>query len=99
MSNLQIKRDAAKAARTFHARWVRFLSEATPRTLRRVAHELAELESANGEYRDGKIFSVLRLELERTIQEAGGPRCAWTVERSNHDLRGRTLRKPKTIHV
>ena len=94
-----IRRDASKAARSFHARWVQFLTQATPRTLRRVAHELAALEAENALYQDGKIFRVLREELELTIQQAGGSRCSWTVARSNHDLRGKTRSKRSKIHV
>ena len=99
MSNSQIKRDAAKAAKRFHSRWIQFLTAATPRTLRRVAHELAQLEAENAPYRDVKIFTVLRQELELTIQEVGSPNCTWTVQRSLRDLRGRTQRKPTQIHV
>ena len=83
-------RDAAKAAVRFHARWLRFLLRATPQTMRRVAHELAQLEEENRSFRDGAIFGLLRHQIEFVIGDV--TRSNWTVERSRRDLR-RNIRR------
>ena len=99
MRPLELRRKASRNALRFHTAWIQFLAAATPRTLKRVAHELSQLEQANAGYRDGKIFQVLRQQLEATIQEVGPPGCKWSVAASRRDLRGRTGRKSRTIHV
>ena len=62
--------------------------------MRRVAHELAELESKNAQYRDGRLFRYLRYQLEFVIQDVG--KTPWTVARSRLDLRGR---KPRGLDL
>jgi hypothetical protein len=93
---MQPRRDATKAALRFHRRWLSFLLDATPQTLRRVAHELALLEDENRTYRDGAIFRLLRHETEFVIQDVGG--TSWTVQRSLHDRRGKTQQR-RPFHV
>jgi hypothetical protein len=56
--------------------------------MRRVAHELASLEEASSEFRDGLIFRVLRENLEFVIADVS--HSNWTVARSQRDLRGQT---------
>jgi hypothetical protein len=91
------KRDVTKSTVRFHTRWLKFLLEATPQTLRRVCHELAALEEENQQYRDGVIFSVLRKQLEFVIQDVG--RTNWSVARSRRDMRGRTRRSQRQLHI
>jgi hypothetical protein len=79
----------------FHERWLKFLLNATPQTMRRVAHELGTMEEANQGFRDGAILTLLRRELEFAIQDIGGTK--WSVQRSRNDLRGRT-RGRRTSH-
>jgi hypothetical protein len=79
----------------FHERWLKFLLSSSVQTLRRVAHELVAMEEANAGYRDAAILTLLRRELEFVIKEVGG--TAWSVQRSQNDLRGRT-RGHRTSH-
>jgi hypothetical protein len=82
------RRDATKAVMRFHERWLKFLLNATPQTMRRVAHELGTIEQANKGFRDNAILTLLRRELEFVIKDIGGTN--WSVQRSQNDLRGRT---------
>ena len=66
--------------------------------MRRVCIEIDQLEDQNRGFRDGKLFRLLRLELEYVIRDIGGPRCRWSVERSKHDRRGKSRRR-RMIHV
>lgn len=92
---MEPRRDASKAVKRFHQRWLKFLLNSSVQTLRRVAHELATMEQANAGYRDGAILTLLRRELEFVIGDVGG--TDWSVERSRNDLRGRT-RGRRTSH-
>lgn len=74
----------------FHAVWLRFLLRASVQTMRRVAHEMSALERENAQYRDGRLFRLLRYQLEYVIQDVG--KTPWTVARSRLDLRGRKPR-------
>ena len=85
---MELRRDASKAAVRFHQGWLRFLLKATPQSMKRVAIELASLEEASSEYRDGVIFSVLRKNVEFVVRDV--TQTKWSVERSRSDLRGRT---------
>src|SRR5258708_4248585 len=89
------RRDASKAVQRFHQRWLRFLLNSTPQTMRRVAHELSAMEEANKGFRDNAILTLLRPELF-VICDLGGTN--WSVQRSGNDLRGRT-RDHRTSHV
>lgn len=89
------KRDATKAAIRFHHRWLKFLLQSSQQTMRRVAHEIAALEAENAGYRDGRLFGLLRRQLEFVIRDVGGPRCKWSVVRSRKDRRGRPKRRPR----
>lgn len=89
------KRDATKAVMRFHQRWLKFLLNATPQTLRRICHELAAMEEANKGFRDNAILALLRRELEFVIRDVGD--TDWSVARSKSDLRGRT-RGHRTSH-
>jgi hypothetical protein len=89
------RHDASKAVKRFHQRWLKFLLNSSVQTLRRVAHELAAMETANAGYRDGVLLTLLRKELEFVIREVGG--TDWSVARSRNDLRGRT-RGRRTSH-
>jgi hypothetical protein len=79
----------ARIAKRFHATWLRFLLKASVQTMRRAAHELAELEKENAQYRDGTLFRLLREQIEFVIQDVG--KTSRTVARSRCDLRGRKL--------
>ena len=94
-SRMNPRRDATKAVKRFHERWLKFLLNATPQTLRRVAHELGTMEEANQGFRDGAILTLLRRELEFAIQDIGD--TDWSVARSQNDLRGRS-RGRRTSH-
>jgi hypothetical protein len=89
------RRDASKVVERFHQRWLKFLLNSSVQTLRRVAHELAEMEEANKGFRDNAILTLLRRELEFVIRDIGGTN--WSVQRSRSDLRGRT-RGRRTSH-
>jgi hypothetical protein len=84
------QREMTRIVKRFHATWLRFLLNASIQTMRRVANELAELESENAQFRDGALFSLLRHEIEFVIQDVGN--TPWTVARSKLDLRGRKPR-------
>src|SRR5260221_6071782 len=88
-------RDASKAVKRFHERWLKFLLNSTPQTMRRVCHELAAMEEANKGFRDNALLTLLRRELEFVIRDVGGTN--WSVARSRNDLRGRT-RGRRTSH-
>src|SRR5260370_14145462 len=90
------RRDGTKAVMRFHERWLKFLLNATPQTMRRVAHELGTMEEANKGFRDNAILTLLRRELEFVIREVGG--TDWSVARSCNDLRGRA-RSRRTSHA
>ena len=85
---MEPRRDASKLVRRFHQRWLKFLLNSSVQTLRRVAHELAEMEQANKGFRDNAVLTLLRKELEFAIQDIGS--TDWSVARSKNDLRGRT---------
>src|SRR5438445_10056822 len=89
------RRDASKAVERFHQRWLKFLLNATPQTMRRVCHEMVEMEEANKGFRDNAILTLLRRELEFVIRDVGGTN--WSVARSRNDLQGRT-RGRRTSH-
>jgi hypothetical protein len=96
---MKITRDASKAANRFHQRWVQFLLHSSLQTQRRVCHELYYLEQANRDYLDAQFLGVLRKTLEYVIRDIGG--SSWSVERSRHDLRGKTRRyaNRRPIHI
>jgi hypothetical protein len=94
---MEPRRDASKAAFRFHQRWLKFLLKATPQSLKRTAHELAALEEASAEYRDGTIFSVLRKNLEFVIRDV--TRTDWSVQRSRKDLRGRRCNSHSRVRI
>jgi hypothetical protein len=89
------RRDVTKVVKRFHQRWLKFLLNSSVQSLRRVCHELAEMEAANAGYRDAAILTLLRRELEFVIRDVGG--TDWSVARSRNDLRGRT-RGHRTSH-
>jgi hypothetical protein len=94
---MEIRRDATKAVRRFHQKWLKFLLSASLQTQRRVCHELFDLEQANRDYLDGQFLSVLRRTLEHVIQDIG--KSSWSVQRSRRDLRGRTRRCNADRHI
>ena len=80
----------------FHERWLKFLLNSSEQTMKRVAHEIFELEQENAPYRDGAIFSQLRKSLEFVIADV--THSDWSVARSRKDLRGRTRRGHHNSH-
>ena len=62
--------------------------------MRRVAHELAVLDTENAAFRDGCLFHLLQEQIEFVIQDVG--KTPWSVARSRLDLRGR---KPRGLDL
>ena len=93
---MELRRDASRVAARFHERWLKFLLNSSEQTLKRVAHELFDLEQENSAYRDGAIFCRLRRNLEFVIGDL--TETDWTVARSRKDLRGRTRGRRRNSH-